>query len=43
MGDKQSIITDLMVGQYVSKVTCLHCYYKSVTFELFLTVTLPIP
>lgn len=39
----QSIIVDLMTGQYRSKVTCPDCYKESITFDPFITVTLPIP
>jgi ubiquitin carboxyl-terminal hydrolase 4/11 len=38
----QSIITDLMTGQYKSKVTCPTCQKESITFDPFITVTLPI-
>lgn len=38
----QSIITDLMTGQYKSKVTCPTCARESITFDPFITVTLPI-
>ena len=39
----QSIVTDLMGGQYKSKVTCPTCNKESITFDPFTTVTLPIP
>jgi len=39
----QSIIVDLMTGQYRSKVTCPDCHRESITFDPFITVTLPIP
>jgi len=39
----QSIITDVMTGQYKSKVTCPSCSKESITFDPFITVTLPIP
>ena len=39
----QSIITDLMTGQYKSRVTCPDCKKESITFDPFITVTLPIP
>lgn len=39
----QSIVTDLMTGQYRSKVTCPDCNRESITFDPFITVTLPIP
>ena len=38
----QSVITDLMTGQYKSKVTCPTCRRESITFDPFITVTLPI-
>lgn len=38
----QSVITDLMTGQYKSKVTCPTCSKESITFDPFITVTLPI-
>jgi len=43
MKRNQSIITDLMAGQYKSKVTCPDCGKESITFDPFITVTLPIP
>lgn len=39
----QSIIVDLMTGQYKSKVLCPDCKFESITFDPFITVTLPIP
>ena len=39
----QSVITDTMTGQYKSKVTCPTCSRESITFDPFITVTLPIP
>ncbi|MCB0370989.1 MAG: hypothetical protein KDD45_16600 [Bdellovibrionales bacterium] len=39
----QSIITDMMTGQYKSKVTCPTCSKESITFDPFTTLTLPIP
>ncbi|EGR32981.1 ubiquitin carboxyl-terminal hydrolase family protein, putative [Ichthyophthirius multifiliis] len=39
----QSIIVDLMQGQFKSKVTCPQCMYESVTFDPFLSCSLPIP
>ena len=39
----QSIITDLMTGQYKSRVTCPDCKKESITFDPFITLTLPIP
>lgn len=39
----QSIITDNMIGQYKSKVICPDCGKESITFDPFLTLTLPIP
>jgi ubiquitin carboxyl-terminal hydrolase 4/11/15 len=32
-----------MVGQYKSKVICPDCFKESITFDPFITVTLPIP
>lgn len=32
-----------MAGQYKSKVTCPTCRKDSITFDPFITVTLPIP
>ena len=32
-----------MAGQYKSKVTCPTCSKESITFDPFITVTLPIP
>jgi len=32
-----------MTGQYKSKVTCPDCHMQSITFDPFITVTLPIP
>lgn len=43
MKRNQSIVTDLMTGQYRSIVTCPDCNHKSTTFDPFITVTLPIP
>lgn len=38
-----SIITDLMHGQYKSKIICPDCHRVSITFDPFLTCTLPLP
>lgn len=38
-----SIITDLMHGQYKSKIICPDCHHVSITFDPFLTCTLPLP
>lgn len=38
-----SIITDLMHGQYKSKIICPTCGHVSITFDPFLTCTLPLP
>jgi len=38
-----SIITDFMHGQYKSKITCPTCNHVSITFDPFLTCTLPLP
>jgi ubiquitin C-terminal hydrolase len=40
---EKSIITDLMFGQYKSKITCPTCGKVSVTFDPFSVCTLPIP
>jgi ubiquitin C-terminal hydrolase len=39
----QSIIVDLMHGQYRSEVTCLECKSNSVAFDPFLMLNLPVP
>lgn len=39
----RSIIIDLFCGQYKSKVTCPSCSKISITFDPFLSVSLPIP
>lgn len=38
----QSIIVDLMYGQLKSTVTCLDCHNISISFDPFLTLSLPI-
>jgi ubiquitin C-terminal hydrolase len=38
-----SIITDLMVGQYKSELHCPDCNRVSITFDPYMTVTLPLP
>lgn len=38
----KSIIVDLMYGQLKSTVTCLSCKNISITFDPFLTISLPI-
>lgn len=38
-----SIITDYLHGQYRSEITCPECSHISITFDPFLTCTLPIP
>ncbi len=38
----KSIIVDLMYGQLKSTVTCLDCNNISITFDPFLTISLPI-
>ncbi|KAL4511802.1 hypothetical protein ABPG72_012647 [Tetrahymena utriculariae] len=43
MKRNQSIIVDLMQGQFKSKVTCPDCSKESITFDPFLTCSLPIP
>jgi ubiquitin carboxyl-terminal hydrolase 4/11/15 len=39
----QSIIVDLMYGQYKSRLQCPKCAKVSVTFDPFLMVPLPVP
>ena len=39
----QSIIVDLFMGQYKSKVVCPDCKFESITFDPYSTVSLPIP
>lgn len=39
----RSIIVDLMYGQLKSTVNCLTCNNVSITFDPFLTLSLPIP
>ena len=39
----QSIIVDLMTGQYQSKIVCPSCKYSSLTYDPFVTLTLPLP
>ena len=38
-----SVITDIFAGQLQSTVTCHGCNYRSVTFEVFMDLSLPIP
>lgn len=38
-----SVITDVFAGQLQSTVTCHGCKYRSVTFEMFMDLSLPIP
>ena len=38
-----SVIGDLMVGQYKSELHCPDCDRISITFDPFMTVTLPLP
>ena len=38
----KSIIVDLMYGQLKSTVQCLECNHISITFDPFLTISLPI-
>lgn len=38
-----SVIVDLFQGQFMSTVTCLTCERKSVTFDTFMYLTVPIP
>jgi len=39
----QSIIVDLMHGQFKSKLVCPDCHKISITFDPFMTLSLPIP
>jgi len=39
----QSVIVDLFQGQYKSALTCPQCDHKSVKFDAFSALTLPIP
>jgi len=39
----QSIIVDLMHGQFKSKLVCPDCSKISITFDPFMTISLPIP
>jgi len=39
----QSIIVDLLHGQFKSKITCPTCNRISITFDPFISVSLPIP
>jgi ubiquitin carboxyl-terminal hydrolase 4/11/15 len=39
----QSIIVDLMQGQYKSTLTCPNCNKISITFDPYMTIPLPIP
>jgi len=39
----QSIIVDLMHGQFKSKLICPDCHKISITFDPFMTLSLPIP
>lgn len=43
MKRNNSIITDYLHGQYRSEITCPECSHISITFDPFLTCTLPIP
>lgn len=38
-----SLFIDIFVGQLRSVLTCTHCNYKSVTFDPFWDLSLPIP
>lgn len=38
-----SVIVDLFQGQLKSMLHCLHCGFKSVTFDEFMSLTVPIP
>ena len=39
----KSIIVDLFMGQYKSKVVCPDCHFESITFDPYSTISLPIP
>ena len=39
----QSILVDLFYGQYKSAVICPFCEYKTINFNTFLNIELPIP
>ena len=39
----KSIIVDLFYGQYKSTLSCPKCYTKSITFDPFNSISLPIP
>lgn len=38
-----SIIVNMLQGQFKSTLNCLHCSYQSVTFEAFMYLSVPIP
>lgn len=38
-----SVIVDLFAGQYKSKLTCPDCGKISITFDPFLSISLPVP
>ena len=38
-----SVIVDLFQGQFRSTVMCLRCHQRSVTFEAFMYLSVPIP
>jgi len=38
-----SVVTDLMYGQFKSKVVCKECEHENSNFDAFLTLQLPIP
>lgn len=41
--NNDSVITDIFAGQLQSTVTCHGCSHSSVTFEIFMDLSLPIP
>ena len=40
---ENSIILDLFEGQYKSTTECTDCHYKSINFDIFTTLNVPIP
>ena len=39
----QSVVVDLLQGQFKSTVTCPNCQFQKITFDAFTSVQLPIP
>lgn len=39
----RSAVVDLFQGQYQARTVCQHCRYESVSFQPFMSLTLPIP